>query len=342
MDLIQILLIVAVLAVVAGAAWFMSRRSQPTLEESRPGSAPTAPPQEKAGLAGRLTKTSSALGGALRGVFTRPATDQEFWESMEDALISADVGVEASTDIVSRVRAAKPEEPAEARAALRQALAAELRGRRRTLDLGDSKPAVVIVVGVNGSGKTTSIAKLGNLFHSLGRTSLLGAADTFRAAADTQLRAWGDRLGVDVVGGQEGADPAAVAYDAYQAARARGRDVVMIDTAGRLQSKHNLMAELTKIRRVLEREAERIDEVLLVLDATAGQNGISQVKEFSQAVGVTGIVLTKLDGTARGGIVVAVERQLDVPVKYVGVGEGLDDLLAFDPDEFVDALLADA
>lgn len=341
MDFIQILLIVVIMVGLAGAAWFVSRRSPPTEVEGETPATPY-PPTTRAGLAERLTRTSATLGGALRGVFSRSASDEEFWESMEDALISADVGVGASTDVVARVKSARPEGPTEARTALRDALTAEMSGRQRNLDLGDSKPAVLIVVGVNGSGKTTSIAKLAKLFERQGRTSLLGAADTYRAAADSQLREWGGRVGVDVVGGQEGADPAAVAYDAYQAARARGRDVVIVDTAGRLHSKHNLMAELTKIRRVLEREAETIDEVLLVLDATGGQNGISQVKEFTQAVGVSGIVLTKLDGTARGGIVVAVERELDVPVKYVGVGEGLDDLLPFDPGEFVDALLADA
>lgn len=260
---------------------------------------------------------------------------------MEEALIGADVGVAAATEIVARVRDRRPNDGEAARHALEEELEAEFAGRRRELQLGDSKPAVILVVGVNGSGKTTTIAKLAGHLQTQGRDPLLGAADTFRAAADAQLRIWGERIKVDVVGGQKGADPAAVAFDAFQAARSRGKDVVIIDTAGRLQSKHNLMAELTKIKRVVEREAT-IDEVLLVLDATSGQNGISQAEVFMDAVGVTGIVLTKLDGTARGGVVVAVERLLDLPVKYVGVGEDLEDLLPFDPADFVEALLADA
>lgn len=274
-------------------------------------------------------------------MFGRGALDQDFWDGMEEALIGADVGVTASTEIVGRVRDRRPEDIEEARRYLEEELKGELAGRQRTLSLDSSKPAVLMVVGVNGSGKTTTIAKLANRLQADGITPLLGAADTFRAAADAQLRTWGERLGLDVVGGQEGADPAAVAFDAYQAARSRGRDVAIIDTAGRLQSKHNLMAELTKIRRVVEREAQ-VDEVLLVLDASGGQNGISQAEIFTEAVGVTGIVLTKLDGTARGGVIIAVERNLDLPVKYVGVGEGVDDLLPFDPDDFVEALLADA
>lgn len=261
---------------------------------------------------------------------------------MEEALIAADMGVPAATDVVERVRKANPENADAAKTALRTELLAEFAGRSRDLNLDGAKPAIVLVVGVNGAGKTTSIAKLANLVQAEGRTPILGAADTFRAAADAQLRTWGDRLGVDVIGGQEGSDPASVAYDALAAAKARGSDVVFIDTAGRLQSKNNLMAELTKIRRVLEKDGDQIAEVLLVLDATAGQNGISQVEEFARAVGVTGIVLTKLDGTARGGVVVAVERKMEVPVKFVGVGEGMNDMLPFDPADFTEELLADA
>lgn len=334
-------LIVLVVLLIAGLVWVVARRS-PTDDESPGGvAAPPRPTRAPGRITGRIAKTSQSLGGALRNVFGRGAVDGEFWDSMEEALIGADVGVPASTAIVGRIRDRRPDDPAQARQMLEEELNAELDGRERLLRLGDSKPAVILVVGVNGSGKTTTIAKLAHRLQSDGLTPLLGAADTFRAAADAQLRQWGDRLGVDVVGGQEGADPAAVAFDAYQAAAARGRDVVLIDTAGRLQSKHNLMAELTKIRRVVEKEAV-IDEVLLVLDATGGQNGINQAEVFTEAVGVTGIVLTKLDGTARGGVVVAVERMLDLPVKYVGVGEGIEDLLPFQPDDFVEALLADA
>jgi fused signal recognition particle receptor len=292
-------------------------------------------------LADRLTKTRVSLGGALRSVFSRTQLDQEFWDSLEEALIGADVGVKASTEIVQRVKDADPASAVEARDLLslevRHALAAE----HRELVI-EGEPAVVMVVGVNGTGKTTSIAKIAARLKADGIEPLLGAADTFRAAADTQLRTWAERVGVDIVAGQEGSDPAAVAFDAYRAARARGKDVVIVDTAGRLQSKKNLMGELGKIKRVVEREAGPIREVLLVLDATAGQNGMSQAQHFLETAGVTGIVLTKLDGTARGGIVVAIEAELGLPVKFIGVGEGIDDLIPFEPEAFVDALLADA
>lgn len=336
-----ILIVVVGLVVALGATWLVISRSSdveaPADERDTAASA-----GETAALAGRLSKASAALGGALRGAFGRGEVDAEFWETMEEALVAADVGMAAATDIVARVKERRPAGPEEAREALRVELVAELAGSSRSLSWGESKPSVVLVVGVNGSGKTTTIAKLARRFQDEGRVPLLGAADTFRAAADAQLRTWGERLGVDVVGGQEGSDPASVAFDAYTAARSRGRDVVLVDTAGRLQAKHNLMAELAKVKRVVEREAGEIGEVLLVLDATGGQNGISQAEEFSATVGVTGIVLTKLDGTARGGIVVAVERNLGVPVKFVGVGESVEDLVPFDHHEFVEALLADA
>ena len=201
---------------------------------------------------------------------------------------------------------------------------------------------MLLIVGVNGTGKTTSIAKLASRLVGQGRQPLLAAADTFRAAADSQLRVWADRVGVPVVSGKAGSDPASVAFDGLSAAKARGKDVLIVDTAGRLHSKQNLMAELAKIRRVLERDGGTVGESLLVLDATAGQNGIAQVKEFANAIGLTGIILTKLDSTARGGIVVAVEQELGIPVKFVGVGEGEDDLVPFDPEAFVAELLADA
>jgi fused signal recognition particle receptor len=267
--------------------------------------------------------------------------DEAFWDSLEEALIGADVGVAASTDIVGRVRGADPRDPSTARGLLNGEVLGVLSGRDRALHL-DGKPAVVMVVGVNGTGKTTSIAKIAKRLNDAGTSTLLGAADTFRAAADTQLRTWADRVGVEVVSGQEGADPASVAFDAYSAARARSREVVIVDTAGRLHSKQNLMAELGKIRRVLEREAGSISEVLLVLDATAGQNGIAQARVFGEVAGVTGIVLSKLDGTAKGGVVVAIERELDVPVKFIGVGEGMDDMVPFEPAAFVAALLGES
>jgi len=277
----------------------------------------------------------SVLGAALRKAFGT-GVDEGTWDSMETALLAADVGVDATQEIMTTLRRARPETLDEARTALGAQLRAELAGKARDLALVGS-PASIVVVGVNGSGKTTSIAKLAKRLKDDGKTVTLGAADTFRAAAGEQLQTWGERVGAQVVRGQEGGDPASVAFDTLDSARAKGTDVVIIDTAGRLHGKKNLMAELEKIHRVAG--GDQVGEVLLVLDATAGQNGLVQVREFSAAVPITGIVLTKLDGTARGGIVVAVERTLGVPVKFVGVGEGLDDLVAFDPDSFVASLL---
>ncbi|NHZ71398.1 MAG: signal recognition particle-docking protein FtsY, partial [Proteobacteria bacterium] len=232
-----------------------------------------------------------------------------------------------------------PETGEEARLLLQRELVDVLADKDRELHL-DTRPSVMIVVGVNGTGKTTSIAKIAKLLVDSGRTVVLGAADTFRAAADTQLRTWGDRVGVPVISGSPGADPASVAFDAYAKARESNADVLIVDTAGRLHNQSNLMDELTKVVRVLERESTGVDEVLLVLDGTTGQNGLSQAEAFTSAIGVTGLVLTKLDGTSRGGIAIAVERTLGVPVKYIGVGEGMDDLLPFEPVAFVEALIA--
>lgn len=340
----EILIVAAVAAVIliAVVGLVVARRPksiEKEIAQARASGSVAAPPAPALGT--RLAKSRAALSGALRSVFGRDAMDDEFWESLEEALIGVDVGVAASTAIVARVREAAPDTPEQARSFLRREVLATLSGRDRELHLG-SKPAVVMVVGVNGTGKTTSIAKIAKRLDDHGITTLLGAADTFRAAADTQLKTWADRVGVDMVSGQEGADPASVAYDAYGAAKARGRDVVMVDTAGRLHSKRNLMDELGKIRRVLEREAGTIDEVLMVLDATAGQNGIAQARQFGETAGVTGIVLSKLDGTAKGGVVVAIEQDLGVPVKFIGVGEGMDDMIPFEPEAFVEALLGDA
>ena len=338
MDLIYIIVGVAAALILVGA-YFYSRR--PTDVAPREEVEVARPREGPAGIGGRLQKSRTSLGSALRGVFGRSVLDAGFWEAMEEALIGADVGLSAATGIVGRVRQAKPETAASARKLLEDELRAVFADADRDLDLTGS-PAVVLIVGVNGSGKTTSIAKLANRMMEQGRQPLLAAADTFRAAADSQLRVWADQVGVPVVAGKEGSDPAAVAFDGLSAAKARGKDVVIVDTAGRLHSKQNLMAELAKIRRVLERDGGKVGESLLVLDATSGQNGIAQVREFAKAIGLTGIILAKLDGTARGGIVVAVERELGVPVKFVGVGEGVDDLVPFDPDAFVTELLADA
>ena len=339
MDSLSILVLIVVLVVVAGAGFVLLRRRSELSDV--PDAAPPASVRPSTDLGSRLARSRQALGMSLRTVFGRGELDDQFWEGMEEALIGADVGVEASRVIVGRVRDARPETVAEARHELGRQVRAVFDGRERDLDL-DGKPAVMLVVGVNGTGKTTSIAKLAARIRERGLTPILGAADTFRAAADTQLRTWAERVGVEIVSGQPGSDPASVAYDTLAAARARGRDVVIVDTAGRLQNKKNLMEELGKIRRVLERDAGPISEVLLVLDATAGQNGLSQAQVFTETAGVTGIVLSKLDGTARGGIAVAVEQTMGIPVKFIGVGEGIDDLIPFDPDAFVDALLADA
>ncbi len=335
-----------ILYVVAGVALVVTvvivgylvwrRRRRPAAPEPAPAAA-----QPRAGLAGGLAKASRALGDAFGDVFRRSDLDDGFWQQVEDALIAADVGVAPSLGVVERARERGPEDPQAALEAVRAELLAALESGDRDLRLL-SKPSVIVVVGVNGVGKTTTIAKLAALVENDGRRALLGAADTFRAAADAQLRTWADRVGVDVVGGQPGSDPAAVAFDAYNAAKGRAADVLVVDTAGRLHSKHNLMQELGKVVRVLQREAGSIDEVLLVLDATAGQNGLTQARVFAETVGITGIVLTKMDGTARGGIAIAVEQELGVPVKLVGVGERVDDLVRFQPDTYVDALLVEA
>jgi fused signal recognition particle receptor len=339
MDPVLFVVLVLVALGVAITVFVLVRRRS-ALPSTEDRSLPATPVEQRS-LSDRLEKTRTELGGRLKGLFGRGPVDEDFWTGLEEALIAADVGVPATTQVVDRVREIGPADAADARVALHDELSAILAGRDRGLHLGDA-PSVVVVVGVNGVGKTTSIAKLAALIESSGSTALLGAADTFRAAADAQLKIWADRVGVEIVSGQPGADPAAVAFDAYQAARARQRDVVIVDTAGRLHSKHNLMQELGKIVRVLEREAGSVDEILLVLDATTGQNGLAQIKQFTDVVGVTGIVLTKLDGTAKGGIVVAIEQDYGVPVKFIGVGEGVEDLIPFEPQEFVDALLADA
>jgi fused signal recognition particle receptor len=334
-------IVIALVLVGLIAFWFLRGRevddSAPTAAPTAVPAAPAAPPRPRS-LRDRLAKTRSALSDRLGSVLSRDTLDGEFWADIEDSLVAADVGVAASSAAVEAVRKRNPADPGAVRGLLADELVAQLQSRNRNL-VTDADPAVVLVVGVNGSGKTTTIAKLADQLNTPESSVLLGAADTFRAAAADQLKTWADRVGVDIVAGQSGADPASVAYDAFHAAKARGAGVVLIDTAGRLHSKSNLMDELSKVARVLRREAGQIDEVLLVLDGTTGQNAIGQAKAFTEAVGVTGIVLTKLDGTARGGVAIAVEQDLGIPVKYIGVGEGVDDLIPFDPEAFVDALL---
>ena len=269
--------------------------------------------------------------------------DEDFFEELEEALILSDMGVDTSTEAVAtlreRVKANKIKDPEEVKACLREILVEALDVGDPALDLTE-KPAVLLMIGVNGVGKTTTIGKLAHQLKQAGNRVLLAAGDTFRAAAADQLAIWADRAQVEIVRHEEGSDPAAVVFDAMNAARARRVDVVLVDTAGRLHNKQNLMNELNKIRRVIDREGEKSSkEVLLVLDATTGQNGLIQAKQFGESAGITGIVLTKLDGTAKGGVVVAIAKEMGVPVKFVGLGEGIDDLQPFDPVAFVNALI---
>ncbi len=300
-------------------------------------------------LRARLARSNTALGKGLLALLSRDSVDEATWEEVEETLIAADLGTGPSLELVDRLRGRLA---AEGRSDVRTVLREELlRAVDPTLDrslavsptvdetTGAHRPAVVLVVGVNGVGKTTTVGKLARLLVAQDKDVVLGAADTFRAAAAEQLTTWGERVGVPTVRSEtEGADPAAVAFDAVKAGVELEADVVLVDTAGRLQNKRDLMDELGKVKRVVERHGP-VDEVLLVLDATTGQNGLTQARVFSEAVAVTGIVLTKLDGTAKGGIVVAVQRELGVPVKLVGLGEGADDLAPFEPGSFVDALL---
>ena len=271
------------------------------------------------------------------------SVDEDFFEELEENLILSDMGMDTTLEAVEtlreRVKANKIKEPEEVKACLREILVEMLDVGSADLDLTD-KPAVILMIGVNGVGKTTTIGKLANLLKNQGNRVLLAAGDTFRAAAADQLAIWADRAKVDIVRHEEGSDPAAVVFDAMNAARARKTDVVLVDTAGRLHNKQNLMNELNKIRRVIDREGTASSkEVLLVLDATTGQNGLIQAKQFGESAGITGIVLTKLDGTAKGGVVLAIAKEMGVPVKFVGLGEGIDDLQPFDAVAFAEALV---
>ncbi|MFD7496819.1 signal recognition particle-docking protein FtsY [Streptomyces sp. NPDC059832] len=317
--------------------------------------APAAPalevPEPTAGrlvrLRARLARSQNSLGKGLLTLLSRDNLDEDTWEEIEDTLLTADVGVAPTQELVERlrerVRVLGTRTPEGLRALLREELL-NLLGtdfdRAVKTESGLDTPGVVMVVGVNGTGKTTTTGKLARVLVADGRSVVLGAADTFRAAAADQLQTWGERVGARTVRGPEGGDPASIAFDAVKEGIAEGADVVLIDTAGRLHTKTGLMDELGKVKRVVEKHGP-LDEILLVLDATTGQNGLVQARVFAEVVDITGIVLTKLDGTAKGGIVIAVQRELGVPVKLVGLGEGPDDLAPFEPEAFVDALIGD-
>lgn len=324
------------------------------VEEALP-EAPAAPeievPEPTAGrlvrLRARLARSQNSLGKGLLTLLSRDNLDEDTWEEIEDTLLTADVGVAPTQELVERlrerVRVLGTRTPAELRTLLREELVAILGpdfDRTVKTEGGLESPGVVMVVGVNGTGKTTTTGKLARVLVADGKSVVLGAADTFRAAAADQLQTWGERVGARTVRGPEGGDPASIAFDAVKEGIAEGADVVLIDTAGRLHTKTGLMDELGKVKRVVEKHGP-LDEVLLVLDATTGQNGLVQARVFAEVVDITGIVLTKLDGTAKGGIVIAVQRELGVPVKLVGLGEGADDLAPFEPGAFVDALIGD-
>jgi len=299
------------------------------------------------GLRGRLGRTATVIAGTVLGIRERGAITNGTWEDLEEALLRADVGVRVTTSLLEglreRVRRKEIADADDLVAGLRADMADRLSGRDRNLrmqSVTNGRTPVWLMVGVNGAGKTTSIGKLAAQRTRSGSAVMLAAGDTFRAAAAEQLATWADRCGAEIVRGQEGGDPSAVVFDAIASAGSKGLDLVIADTAGRLQNKSNLMDELRKVRRVADREPGEVVEVLLVIDATTGQNGINQAREFTDAVGVTGIVLTKLDGSAKGGVVFAIETEMDIPVKLVGVGEGIDDMIPFDPQDFVEALFA--
>ncbi len=314
---------------------------EPAVEE------PEAPGSRWARLRRRLATSNNALARALGDLLSADKLDEEVWDDFEMTLISSDLGVGPTTELTEALRKELAidgvADPAKAKQVLRSELLKLVDpSLDRSLNLTPAKdgdPAVVLVVGVNGTGKTTTVGKLARVLVAEGKTVTLGAADTFRAAAAEQLATWGERVGAETIRSHEGADPASVAFDAVAKGVDNGVDVVIVDTAGRLHTKTGLMDELGKVKRVVEKKTP-VDEVLLVIDATTGQNGLMQARVFKEVVDITGVVLTKLDGTAKGGIVVAVQRELGVPVKLVGLGEGPDDLAPFDPEAFVDGLLA--
>lgn len=330
----------------------VSPAAKPAVAESTPEPAKTETPESVGSrlirLKAKLAKSGNPFGKALFDILAKDNLSEADWEDVEDTLLLADVGADASAQLVDDLRTdariTGKADPAEVRATLKEKLL-DLVGRDTDRRLnaekpGAAKPSVIIMVGVNGTGKTTTAGKLARLFVAENKQVMMGAADTFRAAAADQLETWGARVNVPVVrSDKDGADPASVAFEASAKAKEANADVLIIDTAGRLQNKSNLMDELGKIRRVTEKNLP-VDEVLLVLDATTGQNGMAQAKVFAKAIGITGVVLSKLDGSAKGGIVISVQKELGVPVKLVGLGEGPDDLAPFDPEGFVDGILA--
>lgn len=293
-----------------------------------------------------LEKTRKGFMEKLFDVFKGNEITDDLYDELEEALIQGDVGVNTAVEMVECLRKLEREQKLknseELKEAFAQELAERLAGERGKLNLKEDRLNIILVVGVNGVGKTTSIGKMANQLKNDGEKVLLAAGDTFRAAASEQLKIWGERAGVDVIAHGEGADPAAVVFDGIKAAKARGASVLLIDTAGRLHNKVNLMNELSKIRKIIDREAPKsLCEVLIVLDATTGQNALNQVKIFSEAIGLTGVVLTKLDGTAKGGVILGIHSEFNLPVKFIGVGEGIDNLQAFDAELFTHALFSD-
>ncbi|MEY2592200.1 MAG: fused signal recognition particle receptor [Acidimicrobiaceae bacterium] len=368
MNVGTIVFVVTVLLVITATAVLVARRPRRGVElepPARPPARPTvrepeapAPPDEatvaeiedalievaRPTFRDRLAKARSVFAGSIGSILSRSKIDQETWDDLEEALIRADVGVGPTTELLDAVRARVKEEGITSPEQLLERLKDEVKSRLepgdRSLRFEPGSPNVWLFVGVNGVGKTTTIGKVGKQQIEAGRTVVMAAGDTFRAAAAEQLELWATRVGAQLVRGNEGGDPSSVIFDAVQRAGAKGYDLVLADTAGRLHTKSNLMEELSKVRRVADKDPGKVTEVLLVLDATTGQNGLVQAQQFTEAVEVTGIVLTKLDGSAKGGIVLAIQSQLAIPVKLVGLGETADDLVPFDPDEFVEALLA--
>ena len=331
-----------------GGATSVGRPEPEASEDLKPAvETPEAPGSRMARLRRRLANSNNALARGLAELLSADKLDDDTWDDFETTLITSDLGVGPTTELVEKLRSGLAIDGVSDPVHAREVLHRELVGlvgpdmdRSISLDHQEGKPAVVLVVGVNGTGKTTTCGKLARVLVAEGKTVLLGAADTFRAAAGEQLETWGERVGVRTIRKDEGADPASVAYEAVQAGVDEGVDVVLVDTAGRLHTKAGLMDELGKVKRVIEKLAP-VSEVLLVLDATTGQNGLAQARIFSEVVDVTGIVLSKLDGSAKGGIVVQVQRELGVPVKLIGLGEGADDLAPFDADDFVTGLMSD-